>query len=268
MVIARIVNLLLNPSLRVQMTSMLIIISLIAGLLIGAIGVGGVLLVPGLTYIVDIEVHRAIPACMLSFLPTGLIALVVYARHGSIRWPLAGWLCLGALPGAYLGAVALPYVSAHLVMALIAGLMVFAGSDSLFQFTRKLSFLGKAEALGAGCYLLLGVITGFGSAMSGTGGPLILVPVLLYLGLPLLHSVGLSQAVQIPIALSASVGNWSNDSLDWALASVISVALTLGALIGALVIHRLPAEPLRRFVAVFIILVGLAVALRLALSVA
>ena len=64
------------------MSLTLITISLVSGLLIGAIGIGGVLLVPGLTFIVGIEVHRAIPACMLSFLATGIIGLIVYPRHG------------------------------------------------------------------------------------------------------------------------------------------------------------------------------------------
>ena len=246
------------------MSLMLFMISLAAGLLIGAIGVGGVLLVPGLTYILGIEVHRAIPACMLSFLPTGLIALAVYAKHGSIRWPLVGWLCLGAVPSAYLGAVSLPYISPELIMALIAGLMILTGSDALRKSMRKTQMTGSPAMPGSVQFVVIGAITGFGSAISGTGGPLILVPILLYLGLPVLVSVGLSQAIQVPIAAFASIGNWMGGNLDLELALVISVALVAGALVGAIVIHRLPGEPIRKFVSIFIVLTGLAIGVRLA----
>jgi len=49
----------------------LVIICLFVGLLIGAVGIGGVLLVPALAFVADIGVHEAIPACMLSYLATG-----------------------------------------------------------------------------------------------------------------------------------------------------------------------------------------------------
>ena len=128
---------------------------------------------------------------MLSFLPTGLIALAVYAKHGSVRWPLVGWLCLGAVPSAYLGAVSLPYISAELIMALIAGLMIVTGSDALRKSMRKTQMTGSPTIPGSVQFVVIGAITGYGSAISGTGGPLILVPILLYLGLPVKRQVAL-----------------------------------------------------------------------------
>ena len=149
---------------------MLVVISLIAGLLIGAIGIGGVLLVPGLTYVVGIDVHEAIPACMLSFLPTGIIALAIYAKHGSIRWHLVGWLCLGAVPFAYLGSVVLPFIPPDLVMALIATLMMVTGISALRKSLRQSSPDSQGSIPGPLPFVIIGAITGFGSAISGTGG--------------------------------------------------------------------------------------------------
>ena len=245
------------------MSLILVLISLIAGLLIGAIGIGGVLLVPALTYIAGIDVHQAIPACMLSFLATGTIGLIVFARHGSIKWSAVTWLCVGAVPSAYLGSLALPSIPADLVMALIALLMVLAGYDAWKKSRSSGDARAKAVEPGRAQFVLIGFITGFGSAISGTGGPLILVPVLIYLGLPVLAAVGLSQAIQIPIAAFASIGNWANGSLDFELALTLSVALVIGTLVGAVIVHRLPAESIRKWVAMFVLLTGFGIALRL-----
>ena len=52
--------------------------------------------------------------------------------------------------------------------------------------------------------LVIGAITGFGSALTGTGGPVVLVPILVWCEMPILAAVGLSQAIQMPIALLAT----------------------------------------------------------------
>lgn len=248
------------------MSLILVLISLLAGLLIGAIGIGGVLLVPALTYIVGIDVHQAIPACLLSFLATGIVGAIVFARHGSIQWSVVIWLCLGAIPSAYLGAIALPSIPADLVMALIGFLMVFAGIDAWYKSRSNATEAEKSFDLGKVHYVLIGAVTGFGSALSGTGGPLILVPILIYLGLPVLTAVGLSQAIQIPIAAFASIGNWVGGNLDLELATTLSIALVFGTLAGAIIIHKLPVEAIKRWVAMFVLLVGLGIGLRLLLG--
>ena len=47
----------------------------------------------------------------------------------------------------------------------------------------------------------------FGSSLSGTGGPLLLIPSLLLLNFPVMVAVGLSMAIQIPIAPFATLGH-------------------------------------------------------------
>ncbi len=68
------------------------------GVLIGSIGIGGVLLVPTVTYLGGIEIHTAIAVAMFSYLFTGAVGATIYARRRSIRWAMAIWLCAGAMP--------------------------------------------------------------------------------------------------------------------------------------------------------------------------
>ena len=235
------------------MSVLLIAICLIVGTLIGAVGIGGVLLVPSLAFLADIEVHRAIPACMFSYLATGAVAAFVFARHGSIQWSNVGWLCLGAVPAAFLGATALLSIPAEVVKALIAILMLTAGWDALR--TRRKDTTGDVQ-ISPAVLICMGGVTGFGSSITGTGGPLVLVPLAMTLGVPVLTAVGLSQAVQVPIATFASIGNWTEGNLDISLGMAIAVSMVVGTLVGASLIHHLPLERVKKGVAILLLVVG------------
>jgi hypothetical protein len=234
----------------------LVFICLFVGLLIGAVGIGGVLLVPALAFVADIGVHEAIPACMLSYLATGTVGAFVYARHGSIQWNMVFWVCVGAVPAAFLGSISLLSIPATAVMFLIAILMIFAGIDALIKSFKAVLPVRHSGALSRGQFIVIGFVTGFGSAITGTGGPLIVVPVIIYLGLPVLTAVGLSQAIQIPIATFASIGNWMSGSLNINLGLLIAAAMVTGTLAGATLMHHLPTEPIRKFMALLLVFVG------------
>lgn len=241
------------------MSISLIFICFIVGLLIGAVGIGGVLLVPSLNFIAGIGVHEAVPACMLAYLATGTIGVIVYARHGSIHWDKVLWLCLGAVPAAFLGSVSLLSIPAFVVMFLIALLMIFAGVDALIKSYRVTEHSHRVRQLGRVHFVVIGFITGFGSAITGTGGPLIIVPIIIFLGLPVLTAVGLSQAIQLPIASFASIGNWMSGNLNFSLALLIAAAMVVGSLGGAILVHRLPTEPIRKLIAFLLVFVGVGI---------
>ena len=102
-------------------------LSVIVGALIGGIGIGGVLLVPILTYTFAIDVHMAIAAAMFSYLFSGLVGATIYARKRSINWMMALWLFAGAMPAAFMGALIASAVPARGLEILIAALIIFAG---------------------------------------------------------------------------------------------------------------------------------------------
>lgn len=66
---------------------------LTAGLLIGCVGIGGVILVPLLSNVGGIDAHTAIASAMFAYLISGAMGTIVYAQQGSIRWDLTlRWL--------------------------------------------------------------------------------------------------------------------------------------------------------------------------------
>lgn len=233
---------------------------LFVGALIGATGIGGVLLVPILTYLGDVAVHLAIASCNFSYLFTGLVGTALYARKGSISWGMGLWLALGAMPGAYLGAFALPHLSSGTLLALIALLIVLSGINAI---VRGEAATPARQTLGASALVAIGVAVGIGSALSGTGGPLVLVPILLWLEMPAIVAIGLSQTVMVPIALFATAGNLVHGKVDFMLGGALAAIMMIGAFAGAEFSHRVPAGILKRVVAVLLIAVGALILARL-----
>jgi uncharacterized membrane protein YfcA len=236
------------------------ILGLCVGVLIGCVGIGGVLLVPGLVYLLAMDVQVAIATCMFSYLFSGVVGALEYGRRGSIRWPTALWLCAGAMPAAYLGAAAVSMLSARWLETIIAVLVLFSGIHAL---RRRMTAPSRDGAPDASRLAAVGAVTGFGSALSGTGGPLLLIPILVWMKLPVLTAVGLGQVIQLPIATLASIGNFQLGEVDIQVSLAIAVLLVLGVTAGARLAHRLPATLLTRIVAVVLILVGVAMSGRI-----
>ncbi|MDA0305990.1 MAG: sulfite exporter TauE/SafE family protein [Proteobacteria bacterium] len=235
------------------------ILSIFVGILIGSIGIGGILLVPMLTVVFGLGVHEAIGAAMFSYMFSGVVGAVLYARKGSIRWNMAFWLFAGAIPAAFAGAFLSSVISSRGLELFIALLVIFAGANAVFSRGKD----DKEERTLDGPALIgIGAVTGVGSALSGTGGPLVLVPILVWLKVPVLTAVGLSQAVQLPIAALATAGNFIYGSVNMAVGVTLALALMIGAAIGVRIAHAVSRNTLRNFVAWVLVGVGIFMIIR------
>lgn len=233
------------------------------GLAVGCTGIGGVLLVPLLTYGLGLPVRSAIAISLWSYLWSGGLAVWLYARHGSVHWPMAAWLCVAAMPGAYLGARATALLPSGVLESLVAALLVAIGANAL----RRAHVPERPPLrLGSGALLALGGTTGFLAALLGAGGAAVLVPVLVMLDQPALLAIGLGQAIQLPIAALASLANLTAGDIDFTLGAVVAAALSLGITLGAPLAHALPQRVLRRILAMAMAAVGAAALMRLAFA--
>ena len=226
-----------------------------SGLLIGCIGIGGVILVPALVFLGGISIKIGIPAAMFAFILSGLVASFVFARNKSIHWGMAAWLCAGATPTAFAGAWAVSVVNPRVLEAGL-GLLTFLSGINALRTRHSINELGCHPETNT---MLLGVgaVTGFLSSVSGTGGPVVLVPILIAMKLPVLTAVGLSQTIQLPVAIAATFGNVIYGELDYALGGILAATLTVGSWYGAKLAHTLPRAALRQIVSVVLVGIGL-----------
>ena|SRR5579883_916916 len=106
-------------------------LGMVAGILIGAAGIGGVILVPALIHLAHIDVHAAIAAATMSYIATGLVGTALYDRAKSIKWQMTGFLSAGAIPTALAGALVAHYVSGDWLQTAIALLAASSGMHTL-----------------------------------------------------------------------------------------------------------------------------------------
>jgi uncharacterized membrane protein YfcA len=224
-----------------------------AGLLVGGVGIGGVIVVPALVYLAGYPLPVAIAAAMGAFIVSGLVGTRAYAKARSIRWRMTLPLWLGALPCAFAGALLVDAVPAALLELAIGLLTLGSGLHAL---ARPRPRTNESRALSPPLLAAIGGMTGLVSAMTGTGGPLVLVPILVALHVPMLASIGLAQAIQLPIAAAATGGFLMSGLLDVRLASALAAGIALGTWVGAKAAHALPTYTLRRAVAVLLVLIG------------
>ena len=237
-------------------------LALLAGAMIGCIGIGGVILVPALYYLEGIPIHTAISAAMMAYLVSGAIGTFVFWRKKSIQWDMAGPLWLGAMPAALIGALVGDRASAQALEFMIGLLTAGSGLQSLLTSpaaeTTTDRHLAPLQLAG------VGAITGFASALTGTGGPLVLVPILLWLKLPVLTAIGLSQAIQLPIAALATAGNAFIGNIDLVLGAILAAGLALGTWAGARLAHAVPRATLKQLVSSVLIVVGVLILFKVA----
>jgi uncharacterized membrane protein YfcA len=239
---------------------LMLVAALVVGLLIGCVGVGGVLLPPALVYVGGLGFHLAAATSVWAFLFCGVTGTLSYARRRSIDWRMAMWLGAGVVPTAFAGAWANVVLPEGVLMVILAALMVLTGADAMLRSPVE----GQEHRFGVPTLLAVGAFVGFGSALTGTGGAVLLVPCLLLLRTPVLAAVGVAQAVSLPVVAFSIAGYLIYGSVDFALGTALGLVAAVGVVLGSRIAHAAPAAALRRVVATALLCVGLLIAARTA----
>jgi uncharacterized membrane protein YfcA len=280
-------------------------ISLGAGTLLGATGIGGVILIPALAEFDGIEVHTAVATAMFAYIFAGIVGVWSYSQTRKVGWKHSISVCVGALPGAALGAWVVPHVRAFVFKMILFTLMILAALFALFQVfsewkqmkeldqetenlvrssnpeTTKIIRQAKEEyaseeversryfrkwkpAPRISIYLFLGLVVGFASAISGSSGPVLLLPILFSLHWELGEALGCSQLFQVPVALAFTLTTIfvARSNIDWILGSVIAVPLSTGVVLGSWLGWITPVRVLKPTVAALLLLAGISLMIR------
>ncbi len=204
--------------------------ALVIGTLIGVVGVGGVLLAPVLILFGGLEPHEATATALCCFVPVGITSAVHYRvallQPRSLERRLVIGLVLGAITGALLNG-ALP---AMVLTAVLGGVAGISGLWMLFRPSTENPL--ERESLPTGVGAIFGSVIGCGSGLSGTSGPVLLVPVLIAARVPISKAVAVSQASQAIIAPAGAIAYLSTVNLNYLLTAGLSVTVALGHLGG------------------------------------
>ncbi len=253
---------------------------MVAGLLAGLLGVGGgIVIVPILYHVftadglpLDVTMPLTVGTSLASIVLTSVMSASAHHRRGTVDGALlrswAPGILAGVVVGTWLGGAV---VSGALLKALFGVLLVVVSAHMLLTARSKPTV---SDGL-PGRYTQRGISFGIGglAAMLGIGGGTLAVPALNLFAFPIHRAVGTSAVfgflISVPAAAGYVIAGWGSAGLpafstgyvNWLAFALLVPATMLFAPLGVRLCHRLDVTRLRQVFAVFILLVGLEMAL-------
>jgi hypothetical protein len=232
---------------------------------------GGVLVVPFLNWLFktcQFESDRIMLMAVATALASALFASAASVRThfqlGNIVWHRTFRLTPGLLLGATFGASLAEYLSAGLLRDLFIAYLLYTS----LQMALPKNSLTIASKTSMQFDYPVGLLVGSLSAILGIGGGSMNVPYLAHTGMPMKNAVATSSACALPIAFSAAASyillGWHDAALPEgslgyvylpAFAGIVGTSIFTAPL-GARLAHRLPAQRLKRYFALVLLLIA------------
>ena len=227
-----------------------------AGFAAGMFGIGGgLVMVPALAWLlprfgvpIEAAVHVAVGTSLVTIALGSVASVRAHHARGAVRWDqwrlLAPTLALGGAAGALFAQV-LPGEALATVFAVAAlGIALW--------FARGAPPLARAPS--DATMRITGLAIGVIAALSGVGGGLMVLPLLVARGVALHSAVGTSSAITLPVAVTAGAifafgptdpALGASGAVLWPAVAALALAAWLAAPWGVAAAHRMPAPQLR-----------------------
>jgi len=245
----------------------------IVGFLAGLLGIGGgLIMVPALVYILpffDITHGAIMPIALATSLATIVItaasASLAHKKNNNIPSQLAKILSVFVASGALLGAFIADSLSAKTLTYIFSVAVILLAVYMLRSMHKStLHDLPSNNVL-----RMIGLFTGILASLMGISGGAILIPTLTYFGVKMRQAIGVATLCGMTIALFGSIGyiitGLQQDHLpSWSLGYIYLPALlglvmssSFFARYGVKFAAQLPVQTLKKFFAIFLIIVAL-----------
>lgn len=244
----------------------------LAGVLAGLLGVGGgIVLVPLLAIIFPIQgvaphlvQHLALGTSLASIIVTSISSMRAHNSRGAVRWDIWRAITPGILIGTFLGGLWAAQLPTNFLKVFFACFLYIVAIQMLMDIKPKAS----REMPGSVGTTAVGGVIGLVSSFVGIGGGTLSVPFMGFCNVPMHTAVGTSAAIGFPIAVAGTlgyvIGGWGVSDLPAGTLGYVSVLAFAGiagasyftAPLGAKLSHSLPVKTLKRFFAIFLLLMG------------
>ncbi|HBA64402.1 MAG TPA: sulfite exporter TauE/SafE family protein [Lachnospiraceae bacterium] len=232
--------------------------ALIGGM-IGMTGIAGFLLPLLYAGYLGMHVTEALALSFLAFLISGIIGAWNYWKEGHLDvrfgWQIGAGSFVGAIVGVLLNSL-IPETTVRQILYLV---VLLSGISILLRKEPKEEQKKNILEGRPGMILLLGAVTGAVCSLSGAGGPILVMPLLVVCGMEVRTAVGVALFDSIFIAIPAGAGYFLQTDM-WTLLPMMGTAgifHALGVQIGSKNAGRIPQQLLKKGVAVGSILIAI-----------
>lgn len=234
--------------------------NIIVGTLVGISGIAGFLLPIIFVGYLKLNLSTSLALSFVSFFTSGVIGAYRYNKNGNLNLNFGIIVSLGSFIGAMLGVKLnsmIPLETAKFFLYLV----VLASGFSILIRKNKEKKNTESTLLNNKLFIILfGIITGTICSLSGAGGPILVMPILVSLGMSLRIAIGVSLFNSIFIALPACMGYLlqaknENNILLFLIVSIVFQAI--GVLIGTNQANKINVNLLKKCVAIFSILIAI-----------
>lgn len=214
------------------------------GLLSGALGVGGgILMIPLLIGLARMDDRRASATSLAAIVPTALAGALAYLARGQVDVALGAILAVGGVGGAWLGAGLLRRIPLPRLRWMFVGLLVLVAARMVLTVPTRGGELELTPATGL-ALVAVGVFMGVTSGLFGIGGAVVLVPALVLLfGVDDLLARGTSLLVMLPTAATGTVAHLRAGRVDVRQGTAVGLAATAASFAGVAIAFAVPARP-------------------------
>ncbi len=221
----------------------LAVTGVIGGILSGAFGVGGgILMVPLLIGLTGMDQKRAAATSLVAIIPTAIAGSATYFANGEVDLVVALLVAIGGVAGAYLGAKLLKRIPVVWLRWLFIVLLI-AIAIRLFLIAPERGAEVEVDWLIGLALVASGLFMGVASGLFGIGGGVILVPLLITgFGAGDLMAKGTSLLVMVPTATMGTLTNVRGRMVDVRAGAVVGLAATLASFIGVALAFLVPPE--------------------------
>ena len=197
-------------------TLIILIGSYFAGLLGSLTGLGGgVVIIPLLTLLLNVDIHYAIGASLVSVIATSSGSAVAYVKEGITNMRLGMFLEIATTAGAMCGAVLAAYIPTHYIAIIFGVILIFSAIMSLKKKTEEIikhkSYLAEKLKLNSSYPSADGTIeygvrnVGGGFFMMVFAG---IISGLLGIGSGALKVIAMDTIMRIPFKVSTTTSNF------------------------------------------------------------
>ena len=219
----------------------LTLIGLLGGLLSGAFGVGGgIIMVPLLVGLAGMDDRRAASTSLVAIVPASSVGVIIYLAQGQVDLVAGGIIAAGAVVGAIIGSRLLRRISLVWLRFMFVALLVVVAARLFIVAPVRGDHL-ELSWLVAGGYVVLGLLMGIASGLFGIGGGVIAVPALITVfGVSDLIAKGTSLLVVIPTGIVGTIAHLRRGIVDTRAGLVVGAAAIAASAPGAAIALAIP----------------------------